>query len=396
MKAMKALVLVALATGCNWTEFGDLSDSTWVHAQETPDSNQSDYGVGVVGATTDGPGTLAVLSGSPANYSTLYFDASGSTDETLTEGLGELSITTLSTRPQFIGDGNGNVAIVDKGVDGPLVVIHGTAGQLTDSQLSSTNAVDAATFAGENIIVTSVGADPAANMAPDAFVVGATVTNCRLIDETGTPLAAAALTSDSNTLYAYGRNGTIYGYSLTLLSTCDNSQSPPILNPNDAVIATTAPALNGGYLALVGTPTKYVIAVAYDSASSTSGTVAVVEIDAGGSGGQVGTPLPMPGVRSAAFGSFGSTFALALGFPSRTVGTTEDAGQVEIHTFDPTTAAVNGDVQELLGIPQADTNLVFGRSLATMFYNDQLILVVGASNVVYAYYETALYADARQ
>jgi hypothetical protein len=87
---------------------------------------------------------------------------------------------------------------------------------------------------------------------------------------------------------------------------------------------------------------------------------------------------------------------LALGFPSRTVGTTTDVGEVELHAVDTTGGAVSGDAAETLSIPQADADLVFGRGLAAMTYNGSTILVVAASNVVYAYYETMLYSDTRQ
>jgi hypothetical protein len=110
----------------------------------------------------------------------------------------------------------------------------------------------------------------------------------------------------------------------------------------------------------------------------------------------VGAPLSTAGVQSATFGTFGTMPALVLGFPSRTVGTTTDIGQVEMHLVDTTAGTVSGDVAELLDIPQADANQVFGRALAALTYNGATILAVAASNEVYAYYETMLYSDTRQ
>lgn len=389
---MKALAFaLVLSAGCSWTTFDDLSDTTWVHAQETPDSDQSDYAVGLVNATTDSPGELAVLSGSPANYSTLGFDATGSTNETLSQALGVHSISTLSVHPLFIGDDAGNVAIVDKGIDGPLVVIHGTAGQLTDSQLSSTDAVDAATFAGSTIVVTSAGATPTASK-PNAFLVNATVVNCALTDGSNNPMAAAALASDGTTVWAYSRDGKIIGYALSdLMSSCGNTQTPSPQGPSGGkVVTTTAPAANGGYLALVG---SFAVAVAFDSPSSMTGAISVVDLTMLK---QVGTSIAVPGVQSAKLATFGTMPGLALGFPGRTVGTTTNVGQVELHTFDTTSGAVAGDAAELLSIPQADANLTFGRALTALQYNGKTILVVAADNVVYAYYETTLYSDTRQ
>jgi hypothetical protein len=388
---VKALGLVlALSAGCNWTTFDGLSDTTWVHAQETPDSDQSDYAVAIVNATTDSPGELAVLSGSPANYSTLGFDASGSTNETLSQALGVHSISTLSVHPLFIGDDAGNVAIVDKGIDGPLVVIHGTAGQLTDSQLSSTDPVDAGTFVGSTIVVTSAGAMPTASK-PNAFLVGSTVVNCALVDGSNMPLAAAALTSDGTTVWAYTRDGHVIGYALSdLTASCGNTQTPSTQGPSSGkVAATTAPAANGGYIALVG---SFAIAVAFDSPSSMTGAVSVVDLT---TLKQVGASIAVPGVQAAKVATFGTMPALALGFPNRVVGTTTNVGEVELHAVDSTMGAVAGDVGELLSIPQASANLTFGRALAALKYNGSTILVVAADNVVCAYYETTLYSDTR-
>lgn len=394
---MKALVVtLALSAGCSWTTFDDLSDSTWVHAQETPDSDQSNYAVAIVNSTTDQPGELAVLSGTPANYSTLDFDPTGSTSETLTEPLGQHSISTLSNHPAFVGDGSGDVAIVDKGIDGPLVVIHGAANQLTDSQLSSTDPVDAATFAGADIIVASSGMTPASGK-PNAWLVQATVTNCALVDETGSaPMAAAALASDGTNVYAYSRTGEFLVYAHSdFVTACGNTQTPGPLAPTKHVM-TTAPAANGGYIGLVGG--SFAILVAYDSPSTMTGAVSVVSL--GASPAQVGTSIATAGVEAAQFGTFGEAgtgmSALALGFPSRTVGTTTDVGEVELHAVDTAGGSVSGDVAETLSIPQADADLVFGRGLAAMTYNGSTILVVAASNVVYAYYETMLYSDTRQ
>jgi hypothetical protein len=392
---VKALaVTLALSVGCSWTTFSDLSDSTWVHAQETPDSDQSNYAVAIVNSTTDQAGELAVLSGTPANYSTLDFDPTGSTSETLTQPLGQHSISTLSNHPAFVGDGSGDVAIVDKGIDGPLVVIHGAANQLTDSQLSSTDPVDAATFSATDIIVASSGMTPAAGK-PNAWLVQATVTNCALVDESGTtPMAASALASDGTNVYAYSRTGEFLVYARTdFESTCGNTQTPGPLAPIKHAM-TTAPAANGGYIGLVGG--SFAILVAYDSPSTMTGAVSVVSL--GATPAQVGASIATAGVEAAQFGTFGDAGTgmpmLALGFPSRTVGTTTDVGEVELHMV--TGGAVNGDIWETLSIPQADADLVFGRGLAAMTYNGATILVVAASNVVYAYYETMLYSDTRQ
>lgn len=390
-----ALFLAVCAAGCSWTSFDDLSNDAWAHAQEKPDSDQSDYGVGLVDVGTTGPGTLAVLSGNPPNYSVLTFDSGGSTNETLTRPLGNDTIAALSPRPIFVGDGAGDVTLVDKSIDGPLVAVHGTATQLSDQPLGTTNTADAALYLGSGgeILVTAAGTG-ATPTSPSAFVVTAgTPLQCDLgdtsADGSGAPTEAmAALATDGANVWGYGRDGKLYQYAIASITGCSGRVAA-------AMESATAgpPAANGGYLALLDA--THAVAVALDSASTMSATATVFDLTTLEPIAGQATPLAAPGARAATFGVLGGMAVLAIGFPTATVGGTESAGEVDLYLVDATTG-VHADAAEVLSIPQADSDLVFGRALATMVYNGDTILAVGASNVVYAYYQTALYSNTRQ
>jgi hypothetical protein len=391
---VKTLLLVALLPACSWTQFSDLSDTTWAHSQEA-DSGQTNYGVAVAGATTSDPGLLAVVSGGPPNYSTLGFDAGGGVSETFSESLGDFSINALSSHPLLISDDQGNVAFIDKGIDGPLVVAHGPAGHLTQSQLSSTSLADAAVFAGANIIVTSVAIPPSMT-APNASFVADTVSNCLITSSDGTTLVAvAAAVVDGTTMWVYTREGVVTSYDTSQFSasTCTTTQTPPAIKASSSAAMTLAPAANGGFIGLVGSPAKFAIVVAFDSPSSSTGAIAVVDLT---SMMQVGTAIPAIGAASATYATYGGMATLAVGFPARTVGTSTNVGQVELHAVDDAGGTVDSSPVEVLSVPQADTNLAFGRAVTTMTYNSQPILVVGASNDVYTYFQTSLYANTRQ
>jgi hypothetical protein len=383
-------IVIVLTAGCSWSQFSDLSNQTPLHGQGAPDSDQSDYAVGIVNVAAPGsPGELAVLSGSPPNYSTLGLQADGATNETFSEGLGDFSLNALSSHPAFVSDDAGDVAIVEIGVDKGLVLIAGTADKLSDQGLATTEPVGAATFAGSTIVV---AAAPSSGK-PNGFVISTTALNCDLAEPSGSAMDIVALASDGSDVYAYGRDGLVVSYDLSALTSgCTTSETPMTPVPTKGS-TTIAAAQNGGYLALVGT---FAIAVAFDSASSTTGMVSVIDVTTMTA---VGTPIAAAGAQSAAFGSFGPSPgmpALALGFPTRTVGTTTDVGEVELHLVDTAAGSVDPDAGDMLSIPQAGGDLLFGRGVAAVTFNGATILVAAANNEVYTYYATSLYSDTRQ
>src|SRR4029079_7692626 len=55
---MRQLILLPLLLvgACKWTDFDDLADKTWVHSTDKPDIGSTDYGVAIVGVTTQASG----------------------------------------------------------------------------------------------------------------------------------------------------------------------------------------------------------------------------------------------------------------------------------------------------------------------------------------------------
>ncbi len=387
---MNRFILVsgfALAAGCSWSTFDDLADTAWAHAQEKPDSKVSDYGIALVGATSDTAGRVAVLGDEAPTYSTLDMSADGSTISANEDGLGNHSIDTLSTRPILIGDGAGNVAIVDKGIDGAIVVVHGVATLLADTQIGTQQLADSAVFAGTSIIVAATAPPPPAAASANLFVVtGTNVVSCIAQDSTNAPISFAAIAADSTNLFVWTKTGTVLKLALATVEACTTSTT--VIAAASTFTSATLPMTNSAQIDLIGNPATFAVLTVFDSnaTQSTVGQVDVLDLTAFT---QVGTPLPALGARTAALGTLGGMDVLALGFP---VG----AGSVELHAVDATTGVIDSDAAETLSIPQADSNLQFGRAVTTTKFNGQGILVVGASNVVYSYYQTSLYGNTRQ
>jgi len=382
----KLMFVAALVPACSWSQFDDLADTTPARAAEKPDGvKASDYGIQVVGATTPSTtsgGTIAVLSTGPGNFSTLELDPGGK-DQNLgdSETLGQHTIDSLTASAQLLFDGAGSIALVDNSNVGTIIAITGNANGLTvDTQVpTSAHPIGTAFSNGELV----VAVEPMTGM-PNVFSVkGTGVVNCTLVDNASMPLAVAAIAIDGTKLWAYAKSGAFFGYDLSALdmpSTCTN------LVPTTAV-AMAGAAMNSGHIDVI--PGKFAIVTSFDSATSTSGAVQVVATSPAVA--LVGSPVAVAGVRSAAFASLADKGMVVLGFPNRADATTTGAGAVDLHAIALDTGVLDATPAQVLTIPNADQNHLFGRSVTTTSYNGKPIVVASASNTVYSYYATMLY-----
>jgi hypothetical protein len=388
---VKRFILLAVAlTACKWTDFDDLSDQTWVRAQDKPSIGSTDYAVSIVGATsgTDG-GTVAVVSTDSPTYSTIQYDAKGGSkigDNPLK--LGQHFIVSLSEKPILVSDGAGKIALVEKAIDaGQIAVVSGPASTPADLAFAG-NPPSAAVWSGANLII----AAPAPNLtSPNLFVVDGTTSmpSCTLTDETAGPLAAAAIATTATHLWVWTKTGSVLGYDLAALATGCTT-----VNPATAAFTQAFAPGSGARIHIVDDGTKqWAILAGGSSNASTPGEVVVLDLtvaDATTPPAQVGSTLTVDGLLSSALAVLDTKTYVVLGIPTAQVGNTT-AGEVAIHDFDPTTGTLADMASEVLSDAQPENNQLFGRDVTTMQYNGHTILVVAASNEVFAYYRTALY-----
>jgi hypothetical protein len=384
---VKKLLFLALVSACSWGQFDDLSDSTPARAEDKPDGvSASDYGIAVIGATvpsdTSG-GTIGVLSAGPGNFSTLELDPGGK-DQNLgdSESLGQHTIDSLSSAATLLFDGVGSIALVDNSNSQTIIAITGNASGLTvDTQVGTPAHPTATAFANGELVV---AVDSVSTVPSNVFSVkGGAVVNCTLNDNAGMPLVAAAIAIDGTKLWAYAKTGAFFGYDLSALDMPSTCMS---LAPTSAV-AMAGPAMNGGHIDVI--PGKFAIVTAFDTNATTTGQVQVVATSPAVA--LVGTAMTAPGVHSAAFAALPDTGMVVLGYPNRSDTTTTGAGAIDLHRIALDTGVLDGLPAQSLTIPGADTNHLFGRSVATTNYNGKPIVVASASNTVYSYYATALY-----
>jgi len=382
----KIFFLAALAPACAWTQFDDLADSTPARAEEKPDGvKASDYGIIVTGATvpsnTSG-GTIAVLSAGPGNFSTLQLDPGGK-DQNLgdSESLGQHTIDSLTGNAQLLFDGVGSIALVDNSNVGTIIAVTGnTSGLTVDTQVGTSAHPIGTAFANGELVVAT---EPVTGMSNVFSVKGTAVVNCTLNDNLGMPLAAAAIAIDGTKLWAYAKSGAFFGYDLAALDAPGTCTS---LAPTSAV-AMAGAAMNGGHIDVIAG--KFAIVTSFDSTTTTTGAVQVVATSPAVA--LVGSPVAASGVRSAAFATLADKGMVVLGYPNRADTTTTGAGAVDLHAIALDTGVLDATPAQVLTIPGAETNHLFGRSVSTTNYNGKPIVVASATNTVYSYYATMLY-----
>ncbi len=375
-RANTPLLLLLLALGaCKWGEFDDLADTTWVHATDKPNIGSTNYAMSIVGVSTQSTGgQLAVVSNDVPNYSTLDYTTDGQADVgPNNQKLGVHFIASLSDPPIFITDGNGKVALVERAIDaGNIAVVTGPANAVADTPFASPNTPDAATFAGTNLIIAA---------GPTIYTLGGmgVPPACTSSD---TSFKAAALGSDGTNLYVWTTAGVFGSIPLTALAACTGGSLP----------AFTSMFPTAGLMPAVGSQmhvilAKYAVLVGHAMSSSASQIIVVDTTTMA----QVGTTIMnADGIKSSTTGGYGGAVYVAVGIPQRSVDGLV-SGQVELYEMAPSTGVLTTTPAIVLNDAQPESGEEFGRSLTTMKFNGQEILVVGAHNEVFAYYKTALY-----
>jgi hypothetical protein len=380
------ILLAAMLTACKWTDFDDLSDQTWVHAQDKPSIGSTDYAIAIAGASggADG-GSLAVVSTDSPTYSTIQYDAKGGSkigDNPLK--LGQHFITSLSEKPILVSDGAGKIALVEKAIDsGQIAVVSGPAATPADLAFAG-NPPTAAVWGGSNLYIAAPA--PGAAM-PNLFVVDGTTTmpSCALTDENTMPLQAAAIAFDGNRLWVWSKTGTVLSYQEPMLHTGCTTVAA---DPNPFTQAFTPGSGARFHIVSDGTHEWGILAGA-SSDKSAPGEVVVLDLTQSPPV-QVGTTLTVDGLLSSTVAVLDTKTYVVLGIPSAQVGNTT-SGEVAIHDFDPADGTLGDMPSEVLNDAQPENNQLFGRDVTTMQFNGHTILVVAASNEVFAYYRTSLY-----
>lgn len=366
------LFLAALTlVGCNWMEFDDLSDATWVRSTDDANVGSRNYALAIVGLSTGASGgLLGVISDDTPDYSTIDYAADGVDKSGANDlKLGQHRIAALSDPPMFVSDGNGKFALAERSTTGGnIAVVFGSATAPAGVEFAAAATPDTVVFAGTQVVVSAGNTFYTLQMGSQVA--------CTSPDAT---MGVAATASDGTSLWVWTKAGTLFSVPVSALAPCTGGALPAATS----TFTTTGfmPA-NGARIHLVG---NYAILAAHPP-TSRSGQVFVVDT-------MTMTQVdgkPAEGLQTSTVATFGGQTYLALGIPDRAVKGVV-AGQVDLLEFDAATGKFLASPALELSDAQPESGAQFGRSVTTMKFNDQEILVVAAESEVFAYYKTALY-----
>ena len=375
---MRALGFIIALVGCNWEDFDKLSEQTHVRSTYKPNIGSRNYATSILGVTTTtSGGQLGVVSDDTPDFSTLDYGSDGDANVgPLDVKLGAHSIAILTDPPIFATDGMGKIAIVERSqTGGNISLVFGSPTAPVGLQFAATLAVpDAVVFTGADIVVAAGNTLYTVQMQPMPIA-------CMGNDNLNMPLSVAALASDGTNLWVWSKGGALFSFPITALAPCNGGMLPA---PGNTFASTGFMPGAGARIHLVGT--TYAILAAH-AGSSRMGQVFVVNLTTMTA---VGTPLSVDGLKSSTIATFDGRVFLVLGVPDRAVDGVV-AGEVELREFDAATGTLSAAPALLLSDAQPESGQLFGRSVTTMKFNGQTILVVSGNSEVFAYYKTPLY-----
>lgn len=365
------LVIAALSlAGCNWMDFDDLSEQAWVRSTDDAHIGSRNYALAIAGVSTStSGGLLGVISDDSPDYSTIDYgtdgvDRSGQNDLKLNQH----RIAALTDPPLFVTDGAGKFLLAERSTTGGnIAVVFGAATSPAGQEFPAVAAPDAVAFAGGNAVVA----------AGNTFYTlqGSTPIACA---PTSASFASAAMAANAQDLFVWTKSGMLVVQPLAQLSPCGTLVS-------DGPYTTSLVPAPGARVHLAG---NYAILTAH-AQSSRMGQVFVVDVTNPALPVQTDT-LMVEGLQSSALATFGTSTYLAVGVPDRAVDGVI-TGQVDVFALDTTTGTLTQTPAMSLHDAQPESGAQFGRSVTTMKFNDQEILVVAAKSEVFAYYKTTLY-----
>lgn len=371
--SLLSLVLLSF-TGCVWSEFDDLAETTWVRSTDEPGIGSRNYAIAILGVTTQtSGGQLAVISDDTPDYSMIEYAADGTDSIGANDvKLGQHRIAALTDPPLLATDGNGKIAIAERSTTGGnTAVVFGSATAPAGIEFPTVASPDAVTFTGADIVV-------AAGTTFYTLQAAAQVP-CTSMDASFA-VAAMAVDPGSSTLWVWSKAGAFFGIPISSLTPCNGGMLP---SPGSVFMTTGLMPATGARVHIVG---NYAVLTAHPP-TSRMGQVLVVDL----STLNMADTMTVEGLQSSTLATFGTaTTHVVVGVPDRPVDGVV-AGQVDVYALDTATGIINKSPVLRLNDAQPESGELFGRSVTTMKFNDKQILVVAANSEVFAYYKTALY-----
>jgi hypothetical protein len=402
MRTSKLFALLACAAlgACNWTEFDDLSDQTWVGSTK-PDVKSSDVGVAIQRGVRSGNGsTLVVIGAADATYSELVYDATGGAKlaATTLDLNAQFGIGNLDAQPILLADPTSDDTALAINAGGTQILVLTGAGQLNMHNLFvSPSTVDAATYMlpPSRTDAGHVGeAHPEAPLiASGDAVVGTFYSNvpnpqptCKLLDG-ATAIAPRALGTVKNGAFddvlAWGSAGKLYRYPGSVFHGCSPGQAPVGAGHDTGFLPG-----HGSQILSIGTG-HVLLSGRHDTDDAS-----LLQVFDTTTLSPVGGSVSLGGLRTAVVLDAGTQTYVVAGYPAEIVNGTR-TGVVKVFPVSGTGGIDTAPVATLYDA-QPDDNESFGRALAVVPFNGMPIIAVAANNRIFMYYRSSVYDETRQ
>lgn len=388
---------LALAA-CDWREFDDIADTTWVDTSGAPSGvDSSDFAVGLLEANNEANGELrqlAVISRSKLNLAFLSFDTDGKSTVRQSISLDTNSsgpFETLPALPVYASDPkSGKIAIV---ANGKLAIA-----DASKATLDVATAPNSARSAGVTFLESAGKTYVASATERGIFFVdvAAPTTTTTACTTTGTQMSRIVALG---TVRSGGADQLVVWYSTAATTAEINAYTVAIAGMNCALTAVLGTAdtsltfpTRDDYPIVEGA--RIVQIPGTDAVAVTDPQKNVVSIQQFGIPRVVST-FPAPDAVSLAIGAIGADTYAFVGSANYDNAGTSNAGRVQVTKLTGVSAAATPELT--LNDASPDTEQRFGRAIAVIPFSDATspIIVVGADDELFTYFRTSLYPERR-
>ena len=362
------LTVTAMASnGCKWTDFDDIQDTTWAVSLQKPSavSTTGDWGYGLVSSrgTAGVNNPFLAIGRNDASVAALSFNANG----------GEVVLNTVSSPSKIIGPpvnigGHPLIAMTADGA-GAAVLAGSTVQFWTGSQFEAF----AITSTVPNAIAVAITADAVNNKK----VYVGTDTSVGENDKPlcATPKKVIAMATSSLGVLVWQADGTAEIY--TAMPACDKNPAPMKFGaPSEGIVVVVENAT-----------TKHAILGQF----GTAGEIFVIDLMTG----TLVSSTPAPGLSALAAAPMltktGAKEVIVAGFKDTIVDGIPNAGEAKLYFVEGSMITEQGAIFD--ASPENDQN--FGRTVATTELDGKPVILIGADDEVFAYFETSLFANSR-
>lgn len=391
------------AAACDWREFDDIADTTWVDTSGAPSGvDSSDFAVALAEANNETAGEtkkLAVVSRSRLTLAFLTYGADGAVTVNQSISLDSNSggpFVTLPQSPVYASDPrSAKVAVAG---DGKIAI-----GEPTKGTLDVASGPNSAKAAGLTFL----------KIDADTYVAAATERGISLINvatpTTTTTICTLAVTVPPVTISRIVALGTVVlGGVDKLVAWYETSNATPAeLNAFTVAVANgncTLTAVAGAADTSVSMPTRSdyplvegarIVTIpgteAVAVADPLKGMVAIHQFGAT----RAVSAFSAPDVASLAIGSIGADTYLFAGASNHDIEGVSNAGRVQATKLTGVTAETTPSLTLYDASPSTEQR--FGRAVAVVPFADATapIVVVGADDEMFSYFRTSLYDERR-